>query len=457
MVIDELLAEVDRSKEELVETVRDLIRIPTVNTGAEHTGNETEACVYIRKKLKAEKIDAEIFESEPNRGSIIASLPGRRDHTRARLLFLSHLDVVPAGDEKRWTYPPFGGVIHDGRIYGRGAWDCKGLTACQLMAMITLKRRGVKLDSSLLLASTADEETASGGKAGLGYLVSRQRGRVESDYVINEGGGACMDTPDGLYYFVGTGEKGRAEVTIEFAGTSCHAAQPWSGRNPLSDMAQAIAGMQAYEPELRMERDLLEKLYRIFRLPGHPGDAAFLEILERDFRESRAYSQLKGVCGMTIAPTIAAAGYKANVVPEKAHLTADVRTVPGQDESYIRAQVERMLAGLSGYQVTIGKTIAASSSRIEPYFLKCIADALARITSPAAQVLETLSIGYTDSSVIRQTGAMAYGFEPAHPLSDPRLVNFHGTDESIAIADLVFRTQAYVSLCHDMLLASAKP
>ncbi len=451
---DQLLALVEDSRDELVELVQELVRIPTVNTGAAPTGNETEACRAVARKLKKEKIDADILESEPGRGNIIASRPGQRAGRTAKLLFLSHLDVVPAGDEKSWSYPPFGGVLQGGRIYGRGAWDCKGVTACQLMAMIALKRRGVKLERPLLLAGTADEETACGAPAGLGHLVRHARGRVESEYVINEGGGASVETPDGVCWLVSIGEKGRSEVTLDFPGKSCHASQPWTGRNPLAGMARAIDGILAYEPEIRMDRDLLEKLYVIFRLPGKPEGAAFLRMLERDFRQSPVYSPLRGLCSMTIAPTLASAGVKSNVVPEAASLTCDVRTLPGQDERDIRDEMERATGRLEGCRVTLDKTIASSSSPADPYFLKAIGDALARITSPAPRVLETLSIGYTDSMVMRRTGAVAYGFEPAHPLSDPRLANFHGADESIAVADLVFRTQAYASLALGMLATS---
>jgi len=135
--------EVERSQDELVALVQDLVRINTVNTGRMPTGNETEACNIIMKKLRKERICAELIESAPTRGNIIAVLPGKEAGHAAKLLLLSHLDVVPAGDEKQWRYPPFGGLVHEGRIYGRGAWDCKGLTASHLMAMIILRRLNV--------------------------------------------------------------------------------------------------------------------------------------------------------------------------------------------------------------------------------------------------------------------------------------------------------------------------
>ena len=62
------------------------------------------------------------------------------DDRKARLMFMSHTDVVPIGDESKWSHPPFSGTLDAGRIYGRGASDCKSLTACETMAVILLKR-----------------------------------------------------------------------------------------------------------------------------------------------------------------------------------------------------------------------------------------------------------------------------------------------------------------------------
>ncbi len=448
---DSVLAEVEGARSEIVDLLQELVRIPTVNTGVMPTGNETEACLFLQKRLRREGIEAEIIESQPTRGNLLASLPGSASERGAGLMFLSHLDVVPAGDQAHWTVPPFSGSLRKRRIYGRGAWDCKGVTTCQVMAAIVLRRKGGRLDRSLLLAATADEETARGAPAGLGYLLRGHANRLASDYVLNEGGSACVEAPDGLYFVVSTGEKGRSEVTLDFEGRSCHASQPWSGHNPLEDLARAIRGIQAYEPELKVDPSLLGTLWQALRLPGEPELGGLLRMLSSEPRSSFLCSTLRGLASMTIAPTLASAGCRANVVPDRASLTCDVRTLPGQDESYVRAEVERMIGRPERCRISLDKTVAASSSGSDAIFLGAIARSLSRVTSAPAGVLEMLSVGYTDSMLMRPTGAVAYGFEPAHPRSDPRLVNFHGADESIGVDDLVFRTQVYVSICLELL------
>ncbi|HEV2005278.1 MAG TPA: M20/M25/M40 family metallo-hydrolase, partial [Candidatus Limnocylindrales bacterium] len=115
----------------LVATLRDLIRIPSVNPpeplGA--TG-ELDAANYLAEALGAVGVPAEVFEPVPGRGSVVARLLG--DGTGGPpLLLLSHLDVVPA-PAHRWTHDPFAGDVADGYVYGRGAVDMKDLVAMEL-------------------------------------------------------------------------------------------------------------------------------------------------------------------------------------------------------------------------------------------------------------------------------------------------------------------------------------
>ncbi len=81
---------------------------------------------------------------------------------------LSHLDVV-AANPKEWTVHPFEGIVKDGYVYGRGAYDMKCMTAIEIMVMKLLKKNNVKLKGDVVLAATADEE--QGGEEGAGYLL----------------------------------------------------------------------------------------------------------------------------------------------------------------------------------------------------------------------------------------------------------------------------------------------
>ncbi|MBC7104945.1 MAG: M20/M25/M40 family metallo-hydrolase, partial [Firmicutes bacterium] len=153
----------------------DLIQIPSVNP----PGNETPVAVYLRDLFSAAGIPSLVVESEPGRGSFVATLgQGER-----RLLFLSHTDVVPAGDG--WAFDPFGGAIIEGHVCGRGALDCKGLVAAQAAAVLRLAREG-GLNGTLIFAATADEER--GGRLGVQYLLTHHPELLRADFAVNEGG-----------------------------------------------------------------------------------------------------------------------------------------------------------------------------------------------------------------------------------------------------------------------------
>src|SRR5436305_1452043 len=120
MTREAVLATVDGARDEIVELTRALVALQTVNTGEMPTGNETMAAEFLRAKLVAEGIrDAEVLGRTPERGNLVARLPGASG--QSKLLLISHTDVVPVGDAATWTRDPFGGEVVDGRLYGRGS------------------------------------------------------------------------------------------------------------------------------------------------------------------------------------------------------------------------------------------------------------------------------------------------------------------------------------------------
>src|SRR5512145_1360506 len=116
--------------DKVVETLRDLIRIPSVNPPPERRDGELRAARYIASVLSDAGLQPEVAEPFPGRGSVHARLHG--DGTGGEpFLLLSHLDVVPAPPAE-WTHDPFDGDVAGGYVYGRGAVDMKDLIAQQL-------------------------------------------------------------------------------------------------------------------------------------------------------------------------------------------------------------------------------------------------------------------------------------------------------------------------------------
>ncbi|HLE69981.1 MAG TPA: M20/M25/M40 family metallo-hydrolase, partial [Vicinamibacteria bacterium] len=176
--------EVERAQGEIVDFTSELVRIPSVNPPGDAYQESAEA---LGRKLlglgfEVEYLVAEGYPEHTEAHPRVNVVGLRRGKTPRPLLHLNgHLDVVPAGDG--WTMDPFGGIVRDGRIYGRGTADMKAGIAAAVYAAECVKRAGVELGGSVEVSGTIDEE--SGGFAGAAFLCETGRlTRERVDHVI---------------------------------------------------------------------------------------------------------------------------------------------------------------------------------------------------------------------------------------------------------------------------------
>ena len=446
--LEELFAQVDEQREEIIALEQALVRIPSVNTGFMPTGDETPVCEYIRDWLAEDGIASEILEAAPNRGNIISRIEGA--NSDAGLMFMSHTDVVPVEEEDKWRFPPFSATIADGRIYGRGASDCKGLLSAQLYAMRLLRRNGIQLQDSLILASGADEE--HGGRYGFGWLAEHHADKMRAPFAVNEGGGTPIDSPSGLTYLLGTGEKGRLQVEIDIKGTSAHASVPWQGSNALYTLHRILQRIEAYEPERDTSTSLFEHL-SVFAIEHKPSAENVDEIIaEVEPTNPRFASMMRALSRMTLTPTMINGGIKSNSVPETIRLTCDVRTLPHQSDDYLREQLDGILEGIPNTTYEIDYMAVPNSSAFETRLGRSIQQATAAALGiDDIQWVPAISTGFTDSRFLRPLGTVTYGFNGSHPDDDPMLARAHGTDESIGISSLISGTKIMLALAIDIL------
>ena len=237
--IDRVLAAIDDAAEEIVDFTSALIRIPTVNP----PGNAYPDCAqFIGRRLAQGGFDVDYIPAEGRpehttthpRVNVVGRKPGRT--ARPAVHLNGHFDVVPAGGG--WTVDPFGGLVRDGRIYGRGACDMKAGIAAAVYAVEAIRRAGVTLDGSVEVSGTVDEE--SGGFAGVAYLA--ETGRITSshlDYVI---------IPEPLNVDrVCLGHRGVYWFEVETRGRIAHGSMPFLGVSAIDHMNAVLD---------RMRRDL---------------------------------------------------------------------------------------------------------------------------------------------------------------------------------------------------------
>ena len=183
VTIDRIAAAVDGLTDEMVAFTADLVRIPSINP----PGEEYDSCAHwlgdalARRGFAIEYIAAEGRPEHTARHPRVNVIGSRRGGAGPVVHLNGHIDVVPAG--AGWTVDPFGGLVRDGKIYGRGVCDMKAGIAAAVFAAEAIERAGVPLPGTIEISGTVDEE--SGGFAGVAYLAQHGRiARGRTDFVI---------------------------------------------------------------------------------------------------------------------------------------------------------------------------------------------------------------------------------------------------------------------------------
>jgi succinyl-diaminopimelate desuccinylase len=233
--IERVLSEVDRAADEIVQFTSDLVRIPTVNP----PGEEYEACArflgdYLeRRSFTVEYIAAEGLAEHTARHPRVNVIGSRRGGAGPVVHLNGHIDVVPAGDG--WTVDPFGGLVRDGKIFGRGVCDMKAGIAASVFAAEAIERAGVALPGTIEISGTVDEE--SGGFAGVAYLA--EAGRIQSgrtDFVI---------IPEPLNVDrICIGHRGVYWFEVTARGRIGHGSMPFLGVNAIDGMGRLLQSVR---------------------------------------------------------------------------------------------------------------------------------------------------------------------------------------------------------------------
>jgi len=195
---------------------QDLIRIPSP------PGDEGEVAARLREELEAlgfEDVDVDRW------GNVIGTVRGRGE--APSVLLNAHLDVVDEGDPETWEHPPYGGVVAEGFLHGRGAMDIKGPLALQTYAAAALAGRA---PGDVIVAHTVFEE-----RGGLGMEHLLASGRVEPGAVV---------IGEATHGDVAIGHRGRAELEVVLRGEAGHASAPGRARNALDLLGAVLEGIR---------------------------------------------------------------------------------------------------------------------------------------------------------------------------------------------------------------------
>jgi len=337
---------------------------------------------------------------ETPRINVIGKL--KSSHGKEPVLVLdSHTDTVPAGSG--WSVDPFGGIIKDGKIYGRGASDCKGGLASMTAAMDALVRSEIEFEGTVIITATVDDEIA--GTLGARYLL--EKGYIKPTYAIVGEGSQSTTEPKALDVVTTFG--GRTWIKMATKGKAAHGGAPHLGINAIDKMIKVI---------LAVEKELKIKPH-----PLYPG---------------------------TINLGTIRGGTKTNVVPDYCEATFDIRFGPGETVDNILNKIGKIVEKIQSEDPELTVTEITPFERREAFevppeheLVKTLTKHIVNIVGKPPKYVGTLGSGnaYHYWDVLK---APAVFFGPGYP---PTL---HKPDEYVEIDMLKYTTKIYVLTALDL-------
>ena len=366
------------------------VRIRSINPPAD----TAEAARFFQSELEKNGLTPKVYYSGPGgQTNLVVRLKGR-DASKKPLLLLNHLDVVPV-DEKAWGMDPFGAIVRDGFIWGRGTLDMKGIGVQQLMALIALHNAGVTPSRDIVMISTADEET--GGERGIQWMIANHYDDIDSEYVLDEGGMGSRDAlaPNKLVFGVSVGDKVLMWLRLRAKGTAGH------GSQPVPDNANLI---------------LLDAIRRAMALPENGKTSPVVEEMKRKIGTPMAQNKFtSAIQRNTISLTTLSAGVgsppRVNVIPSTSEAGLDCRVLPGTNTDEF---ISDLKARINDPRVTV-EIINVSPdpgvSRTDTPLFAAIQKAILK-HNPGAIVTPMIVPFGTDSAFLHRRGVIKYGLTP---------------------------------------------
>jgi putative selenium metabolism hydrolase len=381
----------------LIAFLQDLVRTPSLST--------QEGAVAARAMDELRRLG--LTDGHIDRiGNVVTRLGSGRPPI---LLYNAHMDIVGVGDPAAWQRDPFGAVIEDGVLYGRGASDTKAALAAMTYGAGLLRDAGVQLNGTLVLAFVVQEEPCEG--LAMRTLVEDEG--LRPDWVV-------LGEPSNLR--VARGHRGRVEIEVSVRGRSVHGSAPERGVNAIYQAVRVITGLE--------------------KLAGRLGDDSFLG------RGSLAVTEITSLSG------------SRNVVPDRCTLIVDRRLTLGETEQHALAEVEQVIAvagveafaRITDYVATSYTGYPCHARNVFPAWTTPEDHPLVQAAARAVEVALGFrpAIGRWDFSTdgaytAGGAGIPTVGFGPG----DERYP--HTVDDQVRLDDVVKAAQVYAQLAVELL------
>jgi len=383
--------------------------------------------------------------------SLLYTLKGQ-DEKELPILLAAHMDVVPAEYEpdSKWNYPPFGGQIADGFIWGRGTLDDKMSVMGIFEALEMLLQEGYVPRRTIYIAFGHDEEI--GGQHGAGKIAQLLKSRgIRLDYVLDEG----LTITEGMIpnisrpvALIGIAEKGCLSIELRVAGEGGHSMMP-PRETAIGILSAAVSRLEENRFPARMEppvRKMFETLGP--EMPfGMKMVFANLWVFEGVVKKKLASApRTNAVIRTTAAPTIFQAGVKENVLATEARAIVNYRILPGETIDNVLSVVTKTIND-PRVKITALEGLKSEPSKIadvESRGFKSVEKTIRQVF-PGALVAPGMVIAATDSRHYAALTGYILHFSPMR-LTGEDLLRIHGTNERILSEDYKNAVKFYAQL-----------
>jgi acetylornithine deacetylase/succinyl-diaminopimelate desuccinylase-like protein len=422
-----------RQQAEILRHFRALLQIDTSNP----PGNETKAVEYLKKVLEDEGIPTQTFALDPNRTNLVARLKG--NGSKRPLLIMAHTDTVGVQRDK-WPVDPFGAVLKDGYVWGRGTTDDKDKLVAVLMSMLLIKRSGAVLDRDLIFLAESGEEADPTG-VGIRFMTEKHFEEIDAEFALSEGPGATIENGRVSTVQVTTTEKIPRRVRLVANGTSGHGSIPRLD-NAVTHLSAAVQKVGTWQTPMRLNdttRTYFEKLATI----STPQQAARYKDLVNPQRTAAAQRYLaenepihNSMLRTSLSPTVLKAGIGPNVIPSEAEASIDIRALPDEDVSKFMAEMTKVIGDAAvKIEPLYATRPAAPPSRLDTEMYHALEHAGA-LVYPGSTTLPTMLTASTDMAQLRAKGIQSYGIGPALSTDDMANHAWHSDVERIPESSL---------------------
>lgn len=308
--LNELRKRIADDNEGLIEFCKDLVRTPSVNG----KDKEVKVSQLVYDKAKELNLPVDLISLDKNRPNVFV---GESFDKKDGLLFVAHLDTVPTGDVKNWKYDPFGAEEKDGKLFGRGAIDCKAGIALSVYALKVLKDLGY--GNIAKFAGVVDEESGADSDLGARHLLKKGLNATSAIYTY-----PGVNT-------VTIGHRGLVRLWVDVKGKTAHTGSlSWQTGEKGANAIGALTRFINVLSEVTMDGN-----HKFF--PGYT------------FKHT---------------PTIIEGGNGESIVPDSAKVLIDARLLPNHNNKVYIKRIEKLAAGFNSRNILFNVKVKTNISGV---------------------------------------------------------------------------------------------